>query len=178
MRTAPSNTHKGHQRDIDCRILENCDESILSLVVKSNSSAWLPFSTFAFVLYTLFSRSLHQLTCILFTHSRTDLSQSFCYFPQSSSSNMKFANILEIAGAAGAYTVTVVDKFTYKNIDPVVIPGQYASHMHTFFGSDAVTLNTTTSKELQAGCATAVNPNDYSSYCKSSSVEEISSSSY
>ncbi|KAI3536951.1 hypothetical protein CABS01_15143 [Colletotrichum abscissum] len=77
---------------------------------------------------------------------------------------MKFANILAVAGAAGAYTVTIVDKFMYKNIDPVVIPGQYASHMHTFFGSDAVTLNTTTSKELQAGCATAVNPNDYSSY--------------
>ncbi|KAK1470535.1 hypothetical protein CCUS01_06300 [Colletotrichum cuscutae] len=76
---------------------------------------------------------------------------------------MKFANILAVALAAGAYTVTIVNKFMYKNIDPVVIPGQYASHMHTFLGSDAVTLNTTTSKEV-AGCATAVNPNDYSSY--------------
>ncbi|EXK78336.1 oxidoreductase [Fusarium oxysporum f. sp. raphani 54005] len=51
-----------------------------------------------------------------------------------------------------------------KNIDPIVIPGKYVSHLHTFFGSDAVTANTTTSKELQAGCSSADNPNDYSSY--------------
>ncbi|KAG4422032.1 hypothetical protein IFR04_004891 [Cadophora malorum] len=68
------------------------------------------------------------------------------------------------AGAVQAYTVVVVDKFMTKNIDPVVMPGQYKSHLHTFFGSDAVNLNTTTSKELQTGCTTARNPNDFSSY--------------
>jgi hypothetical protein len=69
------------------------------------------------------------------------------------------------AGLASAYTVTNVGRFMYKNIDPIVVPGQYKSHLHTFFGSDAVTLNTTTSAELQEGCSTAANPNDYSSYC-------------
>ncbi|VUC21626.1 unnamed protein product, partial [Clonostachys rosea] len=69
------------------------------------------------------------------------------------------------AGIANAYTVTVVKKFMQKNIDPVVFPGQYGkSHMHTFFGSDSVTVYTNSSKDLQAGCSTAENPNDYSSY--------------
>ncbi|KAF9870926.1 putative short-chain dehydrogenase [Colletotrichum karsti] len=77
---------------------------------------------------------------------------------------MGFLNLLLCASAVSAYTVVNVDRFMLKNIDPVVVPGQYASHMHTFFGSDAVTVNTTTSKELQAGCSTAENPNDYSSY--------------
>lgn len=71
------------------------------------------------------------------------------------------------ASAVDAYTVVVVDRFMNKNIDPIVFPGEYnKSHMHTFFGSDAVTINTTTSSELQAGCSTARNPNDYSVYCK------------
>ncbi|KAF0316267.1 putative short-chain dehydrogenase [Colletotrichum asianum] len=72
--------------------------------------------------------------------------------------------LLAGAGIANAYTIAVAEPFMRKNIDPVVIPGQYKSHMHTFFGSDAVTLNTNTSAELQAGCSTAENPNDYSSY--------------
>ncbi|KAF9870462.1 hypothetical protein CkaCkLH20_12129 [Colletotrichum karsti] len=72
--------------------------------------------------------------------------------------------LLAGAGIANAYTIAVAEPFMRKNIDPVVIPGQYKSHMHTFFGSDAVTLNTNSSKELQAGCSTAENPNDYSSY--------------
>jgi hypothetical protein len=72
------------------------------------------------------------------------------------------------AGVANAYTVTVADLFMYKNIEPIVFPGEYnRSHMHSFFGSDAVTVNTKTSAELQAGCSTAENPNDYSVYCKS-----------
>ncbi|KAL0942012.1 putative short-chain dehydrogenase [Colletotrichum truncatum] len=77
---------------------------------------------------------------------------------------MGIFNVLLCASAVSAYTVTNVGKFMLKNIDPVVVPGEYTSHMHTFFGSDAVTVNTTTSKELQAGCATAENPNDFSSY--------------
>ncbi|KAM0209976.1 hypothetical protein ACHAQI_006088 [Fusarium lateritium] len=63
-----------------------------------------------------------------------------------------------------AYTVTNAGRFMLKNIDPIVFPGKYVSHMHSFFGSDAVTVNTTTSKQLQAGCSSAENPNDYSSY--------------
>ncbi|KAK1712443.1 hypothetical protein BDP67DRAFT_566308 [Colletotrichum lupini] len=74
--------------------------------------------------------------------------------------------LLAGAGIANAYTIAVAEPFMRKNIDPVVIPGQYKSHMHTFFSSDAVTLNTNTSAELQAGCSTAENPNDYSSYCR------------
>lgn len=74
------------------------------------------------------------------------------------------------AGIADAYTVASADRFMLKNIDPIVFPGQYdKSHMHSFFGSDAVTIHTNSSKELQAGCSTAENPNDYSVYCKSCS---------
>lgn len=76
------------------------------------------------------------------------------------------ALLLAAAGAAQAYTVIVVDQFMRKNVDSIVMPGQYKSHLHTFFGSDAITANTTTSKQLQAGCTTAYNPNDFSSYCK------------
>ena len=84
-----------------------------------------------------------------------------------------FLSFLAAAGSAQAYTVTVVDQFMYKNIDPIVLPGKYSSHMHTFFGSDAVNVNTTTSAELQAGCATAENPNDFSTYCKSIKMRSI-----
>ncbi|KAB8260048.1 hypothetical protein BDV32DRAFT_149780 [Aspergillus pseudonomiae] len=68
------------------------------------------------------------------------------------------------AGLAQAYTVTNVGLFMFKNIDPLVVPGKYTSHMHSFFGSDAITANTKTSEELQKGCSTAKNPNDYSTY--------------
>jgi hypothetical protein len=59
--------------------------------------------------------------------------------------------------------------FMFKNIDPIVFPGQYVSHMHSFFGSDAVNINTSTSAELREGCSTARNPNDFSVYCTSPS---------
>ncbi|KAH8894641.1 hypothetical protein GQ53DRAFT_744736 [Thozetella sp. PMI_491] len=68
------------------------------------------------------------------------------------------------AVAARAYTITDVDQFMTKNIDPIVLPGTYASHMHSFFGSDAVTKDLPTSAELRQGCATADNPNDFSVY--------------
>jgi len=74
--------------------------------------------------------------------------------------------LLAAAGAAQAYTTVTVEPFMFKNIDSLVIPGQYKSHLHTFLGSDSVTANTTTSKELQAGgCTTAHNGNDFSIYC-------------
>ena len=75
--------------------------------------------------------------------------------------------LLAVAGAVQAYTVTNVDFLMFKNIDPVVMPGKYKSHLHSFFGSDAVNVTTATSAELQRGCSTAVNPNDFSIYCTS-----------
>ncbi|KAF9884824.1 hypothetical protein FE257_001240 [Aspergillus nanangensis] len=68
------------------------------------------------------------------------------------------------AGVAQAYTVTTSDLFMLKNIDPIVFPGQYTSHMHSFFGSDAINVNTTTSAELRKGCSSTGNPNDFSAY--------------
>ena len=72
------------------------------------------------------------------------------------------------ARVTNAYTqVDVGTPFMQKNIDPIVFPGQYdKSHMHSFFGSDAVTINTSTSAALQEGCTNAENPNDLSVYCK------------
>ncbi|KAK4108832.1 hypothetical protein N656DRAFT_792289 [Canariomyces notabilis] len=55
-------------------------------------------------------------------------------------------------------------RFMVKNIDPIVSPGQYRSHMHSFFGSDAVTKNMPTTEELQKGCPSGQNPNDLSVY--------------
>ncbi|KXH33015.1 secreted protein [Colletotrichum simmondsii] len=80
-------------------------------------------------------------------------------------SSLLFATGL-LAGLAQAYTqVNVASPFMTKNIDPIVYPGQYdKSHLHSFFGSDAVTINTKTSAELQKGCTNAENPNDLSVY--------------
>lgn len=65
-----------------------------------------------------------------------------------------------------AYTqVNVPSPFMYKNIDPIVFPGEYdKSHLHSFFGSDSVTVDTKTSDELRQGCTNAENPNDLSVY--------------
>ncbi|KAF6812379.1 oxidoreductase [Colletotrichum plurivorum] len=81
------------------------------------------------------------------------------------SSTILFATGL-LAGVAQAYTqVNVATPFMTKNIDPIVFPGQYdKSHLHSFFGSDAVTVSTKTSAELQKGCTNAENPNDLSVY--------------
>lgn len=83
--------------------------------------------------------------------------------------SMRFVIVSALfAGLSHAYTVTNSDFLMFKNIDPIVVPGQYTSHMHSFFGSDAITVNTTTSAELQKGCSTTVNPNDFSTYCNHS----------
>jgi hypothetical protein len=68
--------------------------------------------------------------------------------------------------SAYAYTqVNVPSPLMYKNIDPIVFPGEHAkSHLHSFFGSDAVTVSLPTSDELRAGCTNAENPNDLSVY--------------
>ena len=76
------------------------------------------------------------------------------------------ALLLASAGLASAFTNTQVKFFMRKNIDPIVMPGKYESHMHSFFGSDAVNVNMSTTAELQQGCSTAVNPNDLSVYCE------------
>lgn len=72
------------------------------------------------------------------------------------------------ARVTNAYTqVNIASPFMTKNIDPIVFPGEYdKSHLHSFFGSDAVTINTSTSAALQEGCTNAENPNDLSVYCK------------
>lgn len=73
-----------------------------------------------------------------------------------------------LATSAYAYTqVNVASPFMYKTIDAIVFPGEYTkSHLHSFFGSDAITANTNTSAELQEGCTNVENPNDLSVYCK------------
>jgi hypothetical protein len=70
------------------------------------------------------------------------------------------------ASLAFAYTDIRHTRFMIKNIDPIVSPGKYVSHMHSFYGSDAVTKTFPTTEELQKGCASGENPNDLSIYCK------------
>ncbi|KAJ0426199.1 hypothetical protein BJY00DRAFT_307696 [Aspergillus carlsbadensis] len=72
--------------------------------------------------------------------------------------------ILAGAGLASAWTELHHAPFMNKNVDAIVVPGTYTSHMHTFFGSDAITNVLPTSSELQAGCYTGDNPNDLSVY--------------
>lgn len=74
--------------------------------------------------------------------------------------------VLALITEASAWTEISSRSFMFKNIDPIVDPGLFKSHMHTFFGSDAVTANTATSAQLRTGCTTAENPNDLSTYCK------------
>ncbi|KAL5120146.1 hypothetical protein ACEQ8H_001972 [Pleosporales sp. CAS-2024a] len=71
-----------------------------------------------------------------------------------------------LTSMASAYTqVNVASPFMQKNVDPIVFPGSYTkSHLHSFYGSDAVTATTNTSAELQKGCTAADNPNDLSVY--------------
>jgi hypothetical protein len=71
-----------------------------------------------------------------------------------------------LAQYASAYTqVNVRSPFMEKNIDPIVFPGEFdKSHLHSFFGSDAVVATTKTSAELQKGCTGADVPDDLSVY--------------
>ncbi|KAI6380114.1 hypothetical protein MCOR25_001766 [Pyricularia grisea] len=65
-----------------------------------------------------------------------------------------------------AYTVVQIpSSFMNKNIDPIKYPGAYdKSHLHSFYGSDAIKATTNSSAELQKGCTNADNANDLSSY--------------
>ncbi|KAK3386883.1 hypothetical protein B0H63DRAFT_493472 [Podospora didyma] len=69
-----------------------------------------------------------------------------------------------LLGVASAYTDIRHKRFMIKNIDPIVLPGQYRSHMHSFYGSDVVTKDLPTTEELQKGCPSGENPNDLSVY--------------
>lgn len=70
------------------------------------------------------------------------------------------------ASLAHAYTqVNIPSPFMYKNIDPIVFPNKYGkSHLHSFFGSDAVTIFSKKSEKLREGCTNAENINDLSVY--------------
>jgi hypothetical protein len=72
---------------------------------------------------------------------------------------------LALAGTVAALTDIEHKPFMRKNIDPTVLPGRYASHMHSFYGSDAVTKDLPTTADLQKGCPSGENPNDLSVYC-------------
>ncbi|KAK1756625.1 hypothetical protein QBC47DRAFT_422651 [Echria macrotheca] len=69
-----------------------------------------------------------------------------------------------VAGSVSALTVVEHFAFMRKNIDPIVFPGKYVSHMHSFFGSDAITKDLPTTEDLQKGCPSGENPNDLSVY--------------
>ncbi|KAF2639426.1 hypothetical protein P280DRAFT_454789 [Massarina eburnea CBS 473.64] len=72
--------------------------------------------------------------------------------------------IAVLASTAAALTDIEHKPFMRKNIDPIVLPGKYASHMHSFYGSDAVTKDLPTTAQLQKGCPSGENPNDLSVY--------------
>ncbi|KAL3429078.1 hypothetical protein BDV09DRAFT_190425 [Aspergillus tetrazonus] len=79
---------------------------------------------------------------------------------------MRLSLIVLLAGTSlvTAWTELHHEPFMNKNIDAIVVPGTYTSHMHTFFGSDAITNVLPTSTELQQGCYSGDNPNDLSVY--------------
>jgi hypothetical protein len=78
---------------------------------------------------------------------------------------MRTAWFVLLAGVAAALTDIEHKPFKRKNIDPTIFPGKYVSHMHSFYGSDAITRDLPTSAELQKGCPSGENPNDLSIYC-------------
>ena len=81
-----------------------------------------------------------------------------------------FIGLLATASVAQAYTVISHDQFMTKNIDALVVPGTFKSHMHSFFGSDAINITKPTSADLQQGCYSGDNANDLSVYCEKASV--------
>lgn len=84
------------------------------------------------------------------------------------------AIVILLAGSAAALTDIEHKPFMRKNIDPIVYPGKYVSHMHSFYGSDALTKDLPTTAELQKGCPSGENPNDMSVYCMLIDTTEIS----
>ena len=74
-------------------------------------------------------------------------------------------SLLVSLSTVSAYTVINHKPFMNKNVDALVVPGTYTSHMHTFFGSDVITNVKPTTAELQKGCYSGDNANDLSVYC-------------
>ncbi|KAF3154392.1 hypothetical protein TWF569_000368 [Orbilia oligospora] len=72
--------------------------------------------------------------------------------------------LLASASVVSAWTELLHKTIMHKNIDAIVSPGAYTSHMHTFFGSDAITNVMPTTEDLQQGCYSGSNPNDFSAY--------------
>lgn len=83
-----------------------------------------------------------------------------------STMNTFILSVSMLASMVSAYTqVNVPSPFMQKNIDPIVFPGSFTeSHLHSFYGSDAVTASTNSSAVIQAGCTAANNANDLSVY--------------
>jgi hypothetical protein len=77
---------------------------------------------------------------------------------------MRAARLVFLAGIAACLTDIEHKPFMRKNIDPIAFPGQYISHMHSFYGSDTITKDLPTTEELQKGCPSGENPNDLSVY--------------
>ncbi|CCC06791.1 unnamed protein product [Sordaria macrospora k-hell] len=77
---------------------------------------------------------------------------------------MRLLSALLLAETAGALTDIEHKPFMRKNIDPIVSPGKYISHMHSFYGSDVITKDLPTTAQLQKGCPSGENPNDLSIY--------------
>lgn len=77
---------------------------------------------------------------------------------------MRFLSAVLLAKAATALTDIEHKPFMRKNIDPIISPGKYISHMHSFYGSDAITKDLPTTAQLQKGCPSGENPNDLSIY--------------
>ncbi|KAK0643780.1 hypothetical protein B0T16DRAFT_447638 [Cercophora newfieldiana] len=77
---------------------------------------------------------------------------------------MRAISATAFAAAASALTVVEHKAFLRKNIDPIVFPGKYVSHMHSFYGSDAINTTLPTTEDLQRGCPSGENPNDLSVY--------------
>ena len=77
---------------------------------------------------------------------------------------MRLLSALLLAETAGALTDIEHKPFMRKNIDPIVSPGKYISHMHSFYGSGVITKDLPTTAQLQKGCPSGENPNDLSIY--------------
>ena len=107
-----------------------------------------------------------QLSFILFAQFFPGLWTSFHSFYRRRMSFFILLTASLLAQITSAYTVVQIEQpFMQKNIDPIVFPGQFdKSHLHSFYGSDAVTATTNSSAELQKGCTEAENPNDSSVY--------------
>jgi hypothetical protein len=102
---------------------------------------------------------------VLFFSTDTPFEKAICLHKRSGITMMRAVTLLLAAGAASALTDIDHKPLFRKNMDPIISPGKFVSHMHSFYGSDAITKNLPTTAELQKGCPSGENPNDLSIYC-------------